>query len=381
MNRRKLLVSIVATIAIALLVFIILLFRRIDVESPPLPLEGDWTRPKISTDSASGMASMEISVLDYNVAGLPFPIGCGKSSRLTDEAGKRIPIACNRSKGVGAIGDALADLRVRGIEPDIVLLQEAFIPAVAEISGRAGYPNWIAGPGPNDTGPRVSERASESFIANRSFWKGEKWGKRQPSGLLIASNFQIVEQFNFPFYEWECAGFDCLANKGVVMARIRIPSLPDLLEVVTTHYNAKKASGVPLERAHAAHKLQVDATVEFIRQTSDYELPMIWGGDLNMRRSEDRIGYFIEQSGAELNEVSSYCLRHADRCRMRVRTESDKPWFETQDLQGWGSGKRVTVEPISVEEIFDLPVDGKMLSDHSGFLVVYRLSWMEPDPG
>ena len=381
MNRRKLLVSIVATIAIALLVFIILLFRRIDVESPPLPLEGDWTRPKISTDSASGMASMEISVLDYNVAGLPFPIGCGKSSRLTDEAGKRIPIACNRSKGVGAIGDALADLRVRGIEPDIVLLQEAFIPAVAEISGRAGYPNWIAGPGPNDTGPRVSERASESFIANRSFWKGEKWGKRQPSGLLIASNFQIVEQFNFPFYEWECAGFDCLANKGVVMARIRIPGLPDLLEVVTTHYNAKKASGVPLERAHAAHKLQVDATVEFIRQTSDYELPMIWGGDLNMRRSEDRISYFIEKSGEELNEVSSYCLQHPDRCRMRVRTESDKPWFETQDLQGWGSGKRVTVEPISVEEIFDLPVDGKMLSDHSGFLVVYRLSWMEPDPG
>jgi hypothetical protein len=74
MNRRKLLVSVITTIAIAILVFLILLFRRIDVVSPPLPQDGDWTHPKISIDSTSGMASMEISVLDYNVAGLPFPL-------------------------------------------------------------------------------------------------------------------------------------------------------------------------------------------------------------------------------------------------------------------------------------------------------------------
>jgi hypothetical protein len=377
MKIRKIIVSVFALLAIVLVIFVTLLFRRIDVVSPPLPQAGEWVSPKISTDASTGMASMEISVLDYNVAGLPFPIGCGKASRQTDEKGKRIPIACDRSEGVRAIGDALADLRVQGIEPDIILLQEAFIPAVAEIAGRAGYPNWIAGPGPNETGPKYSKRASESFITERRFWKGEKWGKRQPSGLLIASNFQISEQFNFPFYEWECAGFDCLANKGVMLARIRIPGLPDLLEIATTHYNAKKASGVPLERAHAAHRLQVDATLEFISQTSDYDLPMIWGGDLNMRRSEDRINYFVEQSGPDLNEVSSHCLEHPDTCRMRIRNKSDEPWFETQDLQGWGSGKRVTVEPISVEEIFDQPVDGKMLSDHSGFLVVYRLSWID----
>ena len=379
MKARKLLTLIILVLALAILVFIVLLFRRIDVESPPLPQESAaWSHPGISIDGASGMVSMEISVLDYNVAGLPFPIACGKSSRQTDAEGKRIPIACNRSAGLRRIGDALADLRTQGIEPDIILLQEAFIPAAAEIAGRAGYPNWVSGPGPDDTGPRFSARASESFISKRSFWKGEKWGKRQPSGLLIASNFQIVEQFNFPFYEWECAGFDCLANKGVMMARIRIPGLPDLLEILTTHYNAKKASGVSLQRAHEAHRLQVAATVEFIEGTSDYALPMIWGGDLNMRRSDDRINYFVEQAGAELNEVSSYCIEHPDTCRMRVRSESDEPWFETQDLQGWGSGKRVTIEPISVEEIFDQPIDGKMLSDHSGFLVVYRLSWIEP---
>jgi hypothetical protein len=39
------------------------------------------------------------------------------------------------------------------------------------------------------------------------------------------------------------------------------------------------------------------------------------------------------------------------------------------------------VEPIRMEEIFDKPVDGKMLSDHSGFLVVYRLSWPIQESG
>lgn len=260
MKLRKHVAYVTATLAVAILVFGVMLFRKLDLPPPPPLKEGGWSEPEIVFDEATGMASTLISVLDYNIAGLPFPIACGKKSRLTDAEGERILIACDRAGGARVIGDALAVLRARGLVPDVLLLQEAFIPASAEIPRRGGYPNWVNGPGPMDTGPRYSERANASFISDRSFWKGEKWGKRQPSGLLIASNFLIAEHFNFPFYEWECAGFDCLANKGVMLARLRIPGVPGLLEVVTTHYNAKKASGVPLERANAAHALQVDAT-------------------------------------------------------------------------------------------------------------------------
>jgi len=347
-----------------------------DVPSPEFPQHGEWAVPAISIDHETGMASMDISVLTYNIAALPYPIGCGKTSRLTDEKGKLIPIACNRKKAVYAIANALAELRAQGDEPDVVLLQEAFLPEVSEIAGIAGYPNWVAGPGVEDTGPRYSERASEAFIENRSFWKGEKWGKRQPSGLLIISNFQIVEHLNFPFYEWECAGYDCLANKGVALARLHISGMPDLLGVITAHYNSKAASGVPLARAHEAHRLQVDAALEFLRTTSNFELPAIWGGDMNMRRSEERLIYFVDQTKGGLNEVSSYCIENPENCELNITDKSDQPWFQTQDLQGWSDGIQVSVEPIRMEEVFDQSVDGKMLSDHSGFLVIYRLSWL-----
>jgi len=379
MKLRKLVVSIAITLAVAMLIGGVLLFRKLDLPPPPLPTEGGWIQPEITVDETTGMASILISVLDYNIAGLPFPIACKKKSRMTDAQGKRIPIACNRATGARAIGDALADLRARGLAPDVVLLQEAFIPASAEVPKRGGYPNWVNGPGPKDTGPRHSERASESFINERNFWKGEKWGKRQPSGLLIASNFLIAEHFNFPFYEWECAGFDCLANKGVMLARLRIPGMPGLLEVATTHYNAKGASGVSLERANEAHGLQVDATQEFMSSTSNLEFPMIWGGDFNMRHSDERLNYFVDQSGTGLNEVSSWCIENRETCKMRINTKGDEPWRVTQDLMGWGPGKHVNVEPVSIEEIFDETVDGKMLSDHNGFLVVYRLSWQQDD--
>jgi endonuclease/exonuclease/phosphatase family metal-dependent hydrolase len=375
MTRRHLLVSISLLLTITFLVFISIIFRKIDLVSPPVPQEGVASNPKVTIDEATSTASMEISVMTYNVAGLPWPIGCGKSSRLTDENGKRYPIACDRRDGLRNIGDILGRLRDLELEPDIILLQEAFIAASAEVPKRANYPNWVAGPGPDDLGSKVSDRASEEFIAERSFWKGEKLGKRQPSGLLIASNFPIVEQFNFPFYQWECGGFDCLANKGVLMVRIRIPGLPDPLELITAHYNSKNSTGVPLERAHAAHRLQVDATREFLLQHSDHELPAVWGGDLNMRHSEERIVYFVEGARESMNEVSSWCLENPDACDLKIRSDSDTPWFENQDLQGWTSGTRVSVKPIRIEEIFDDPVDGVMASDHSGFIVIYRLSW------
>ena len=55
--------------------------------------------------------------------------------------------------------------------------------------------------------------------------------------------------------------------------------------------------------------------------------------------------------------------------------DGDEPWMDTEDLQGFESGGGVTVEPIRVEAMFDKPWKGDTLSDHDGFLVVYRLSW------
>jgi len=65
---------------------------------PAIPQTGIARAPDIALNSATGTASMEITVLIYNVAGLPWPFGCGKASRDTDESGERIPITCRSKK-------------------------------------------------------------------------------------------------------------------------------------------------------------------------------------------------------------------------------------------------------------------------------------------
>jgi len=342
---------------------------------PDPPQTGLAREPEITRNSETGLASTTVSVLIYNVAGLPWPAGCGKKSRDLDERGERIPIACKRSKALKQIGDRLGEMRRRGSEPDIVLLQEAFISAASEIPARGGYPNWVAGPGRKDLGAKYSERADEQFLAERSFWKGEKTGKLQSSGLVLASNFPIVASYPHPFNQWECAGIDCLANKGLLVVELEIPGLLQPLALATTHYNARGASGVSNERALTAHNLQVAEVSAFLKSLNKPHLPFIWGGDLNMRHAPDRIQYFVERSGDKLNEVSSFCVDPANDCEVRINWETDTPWYETQDLQGWASGEQVHVEPIRVEALFDEPVDGVMLSDHNGLLVEYRLTW------
>ena len=55
-------------------------------------------------------------------------------------------------------------------------------------------------------------------MAGRSFWRGERSGKVAGSGLQILSDYPIVAIRRQAFPEAACAGYDCLANKGIVMA-------------------------------------------------------------------------------------------------------------------------------------------------------------------
>lgn len=336
----------------------------------------DLTRtPEIVIDAEGGTASTEITVLIYNVAGLPWPLSRGKRSRQRDESGERIPIDSNRPKALRAIGDTLGKLRAAGETPDVMMLQEAFIGSAAEIPARGGYANWVAGPAAHELGKKHSDRAPRQFIAGRSFWKGEKLGKWQSSGLLIASNFPMLRKYSHPFAQWECAGFDCLANKGVLVVVLNVPGVPEPVALATTHFNSRGASGVSRERSLIAHRLQVAEANAFLYGLDEPIIPFIWGGDLNMRRADDRIEFFVERSGGELNEVSSFCVEKPGRCEVVIRWGSDTPWYETQDLQGWQAGTRVDVRPVRVEGLFDQPVGGFMPSDHDGLLVTYRLSW------
>jgi hypothetical protein len=202
--------------------------------------------------------------------------------------------------------------------------------------------------------------------------KGE-WRPIFSSGLYILSDLPLVAVNRAPFRSRECAGFDCLSNKGAMHARLAIPGVPSEIDLFNTHLNSRGHAGVSQDRSLKAHNLQVDELHRYIEAKWDKAHPMIFGGDLNMRRSPPRYAHFAEVMPYPL--VHQYCLRKESGCDIRMSWDGDEPWMDTQDLQGFESGGGVTLQPIRVEAMFDKPWKGETLSDHDGFLVTYRLSW------
>ncbi|PSJ36164.1 hypothetical protein C7I55_27520 [Sphingomonas deserti] len=194
-----------------------------------------------------------------------------------------------------------------------------------------------------------------------------------PSGLYILSDHPIVDTDRKPFRKRECAGYDCLANKGILYARILLKGVPQPLELFDTHLNSRGAAGVSAQRSLLAHQLQVEELMSFIEQRRSPDYPMIFGGDFNMRNAPDRFETFATRKSWPL--VHEWCVARENVCDVQLSWDGDQPWMDTQDLQGFASGKLVQVSPIRLEAMFDVPWRGAPLSDHDGLLVTYRLSW------
>ncbi len=310
----------------------------------------------ITTD-ADGTHTALVSVLIYNVAGLPWPQSAGRGAAMQH------------------VGDELAAMKRAGTAPDIILLQEAFIASAGNIGKRAGYHNAVRGPLRRDPPMNFGlPRLAKDFRNDRRFIKGERIGKFTSSGLYIFTDYGIDQVDQTPFGRNSCAGYDCLANKGVMLARIHIPDVPEPLQLFNTHLNARRAARVPLERTHQAYERQIVETGVFLSSAYNPTLPFIFGGDFNTRRSERRYTAKVEIMPG--TDVRYHCTMNGGKCDVRMSWDDDEPWMDTQDIQGFASGTRVKVEPIRVETLFDQPWrNGAAPSDHDGYLVTYRLSW------
>jgi endonuclease/exonuclease/phosphatase family metal-dependent hydrolase len=310
--------------------------------------------PTVHIDG-DGREYLDLSVLIYNVEGLPWP------------ARKR------RGPSLDRIAAELERLRAAGMAPDIVLLQEAFSQQAKLIATRAGYPNIIYGPGARDKRREAHAPLPSDFRAERRLLKGERTPKLLSSGLVVLSEFPVMSVQTEPFSRHACAGFDCLANKGVMLARVWIPGMPSPLDLFTTHMNSRSAAGVNLERADAAHRYQTDQSADFLARARDDSNPLIFGGDFNMKNSPGRLDYFSYRKPYHI--VRHYCTVVTSDCDVRVSWDGDASWLDTQDLQGFDDGATVKLRPIVAEAMFDGPNTGGKLSDHDGYKVVYRLSW------
>lgn len=205
--------------------------------------------PVIGT-TRDGREYLDLTVLIYNVEGLPWPARKNRGAKLD------------------AIGDEVARRRAAGMAPEIVLLQEVFTRRAAKIGLRSGYRNIVSGPDGGDRRRAPASGVPADFKAARRFFKGERTRKLLGSGLQVLSDYPVKAYYREPFSANACAGYDCLANKGVMLARVCLPGLRTPVDVFTTHMNAQKASGVDLKRAHAAHRFQTDQSAAFLARAS-----------------------------------------------------------------------------------------------------------------
>lgn len=312
------------------------------------------TSPKILMSADGKTASMRLDVLTFNLEGVPRR--GGRKAQLRE------------------IGERLDALRRKNQGPDIVLFQEAFSEDAKAAVSKAGYAATVVGPNrlQHRRLPAASDRRDHKWT------KGELGVKLVGSGLVVASVYPISLHAGEPYSRRACAGFDCLSNKGALFARIAIPGVPDKLDVFNTHLNAQGASRVSPRRHLSAHEAQVLELGNFIDQQRDMQNPIILGGDFNMRGSESRFSFFEGRQSLDL--VHRYCAERRQDCDVRLSWDGDAPWMDTQDLQLFDSGVRVSIRPVRIETLFDGRPDSPKLSDHDGFRVTYELSWPVRDP-
>lgn len=313
------------------------------------------TRHPQVTVSGDGVRSIELSVLTYNVAGLPWPMAPGRATAMPEIA-----------RQITALSEA-------GPPIDIVLIQEGFVDAASEIALQLGFRYSVSGPGPDLKSGDRRNRAMAG-VKPRKWWKGEGLGAWIGSGLYIFSPYPITRVQRMVFGNHVCAGYDCLANKGAVAVRVIVPGLPAPLDVLTTHLNSTRAAGVPAYQTHRAHRHQVEQLADFWASATDDRHPVILAGDLNIRNSHARFIPLAKLfNKAEFVKSNCQTAHGPLLCDIEVRT--DAPWLSSQDVHLYRNGQAVLVQPVEARTVFRDTVDGKLLSDHFGYLVRYRLSW------
>jgi endonuclease/exonuclease/phosphatase family metal-dependent hydrolase len=272
----------------------------------------------------------DLHVMSYNIKGLPNAV-------LSDEyRDSRYPL----------IGRLLSS-RQKADSPAIVLLQEAFSDQTKALLDAASYPHLAVGPG------------ARSMLGVNG-------------GLYILSRYPIEKTAIRAFGEGNCLSWDCLSNKGVQMARIRVPGLPRPLEVYNTHLQAGRED-TPTRRR------QVKILLDFYKEQHEAGNPVIFAGDFNFRPGLGQQSFLDFVKGTGFSHAGKICLDRG--CAKGTDDGWHGIWHRAVDHQFYSMAGPVEIEPVSVERSYREPVENHKLSDHPAHEVRYRLKFKPVDPG
>lgn len=293
-----------------------------------------------------------VSVMSYNIKDLPWPIASG------------------RKDAISAIGQRLAAMRASNAQPRVVLLQEAFGDTATMLGEAAGYRYVVAGP--ESAGREDAEPLGPAYAQNAQWFKGEASGSLINSGLAILSDYPVVRIERYAFPEGACAGYDCLAAKGVLVAWIDLPGAGEPVVVVNAHLNSRGSTGVSNERADRAYAWQVAAVREFLSKELSSEAPALFGGDFNTGRVPERKAAvsrpFIE--GAHIDGLRSVLTK--GRVVAGSGIEAQEIVDRNKDKIFFRDGARVALRPEQAWVPFPIHSQ-EPLSDHAGFVIDFSL--------
>lgn len=308
---------------------------------------------------ASVPGGISVSVMTYNVQGLPWPLATGRDAAFARMAAR------------------LSSLRKTNAQPHVIVLQEAFTYEAKQIAARSGYRFIANGPSRDQENTARGTLHDEEFAGSGRFFKGETSGKFLDSGLQIASDYPILSVRRAAFPGYACAGYDCLANKGVLLVTISVPGSATPITVATTHMNSKRSSGVSQERSLYAYQRQVAAIGRFIAANRDPNFPIIFAGDFNASNVARR-SYLISRGASRWSRSPVHsglqnCVSEAAKRGETVSTLAATMIRRGLDWQFYAKGVDASVEAVRLVVPFGHERDGTMLSDHVGYGIIYRV--------
>ena len=301
----------------------------------------------------------ELQVLTYNVHGLPWPVVSPRSAQLA------------------AIGERLAALHRLGRAPQVAVLQEAFTADARAIARASGYRYAAYGPGDDGAFAVVLPPGAQPTVLDRGahWWKGEGVGKWEGSGLILLSDYPIQNVHRLTYSDQACAGYDCLAAKGAMLARLRLPD-GRAVDVATTHLNSRKASGVEYDRANRAWLVQTEELRGFIAAHRESGVPLVLGGDFNVGHDLIReLG--MADLASRLDRSASDGLRALARAGIALPRDAAVALAHAKDWQLTLNAPAVRLAPQSAWVPFG-SAPGGSLSDHYGYVVRYALTTSTP---
>jgi len=255
----------------------------------------------------------ELSVLTYNVWGLPGPLGTDRKARF-----ERLGPTLNAY--------------------DVVTLQETFSDEIEVLKHSTGFAHHVRHN--NGSFPRIG------------------------SGLYTLSKYPVIHTDYQAF--GRCTAADCMARKGVLLTRIQHPKI-GMVDIYTTHYQAE---GTP-----AAQKIRLEDNNQVFNeliQRNHSPYPVILTGDFNF--TPDQLAYraLVERLGL----VDLYPTLHPGDPGYTIHPNNPYKAGGTAkrlDYIFYLPKPGIQFTPLEAQVLYQEPVDGYVLSDHYGVSARFKL--------